>query len=107
VLDFYKYVKPKARLNFMPTASSILRRELERAKTARPTGTKKCTSCRKTRPKSEFHKQQSTKDGLRYECKKCNKKKALKAYHANPAHYIKVQKAWQARNPDKVASYRA
>lgn len=44
--------------------------------------TKQCTQCKRRLPRSEFHKQNSTKDGLRYECKKCNSKRALKAYYA-------------------------
>ena len=71
------------------------------------TKTKVCTCCEKRKVRTDFHKQASTKDGLRYECKACNRKRALDAYHANPQHYIAVQQAWQKRNPDRVAAYRA
>lgn len=94
------------------TASAVLKTLLKAkinaapAKNSGPSKTKKCTKCGKRKPVTSFHKQASTRDGLRYECKKCNSERALKAYHANPQHYIDVQKAWQARNPDKVKQYR-
>ena len=36
-------------------------------------GTKVCSRCGRELPVSEFHKNKSSKDGLQYYCKKCNK----------------------------------
>ena len=38
---------------------------------------KKCSKCKETKPASEFHKDNSKKDGLYYCCKKCNQKNHL------------------------------
>lgn len=32
---------------------------------------KQCTKCKKLKPKSEFYKNKSLKDGLHFQCKKC------------------------------------
>ena len=45
---------------------------------------KKCSQCKKEKAYSEFYKRHETKDGYRYECKKCvsangKKPKAIKA----------------------------
>ncbi len=41
------------------------------ADSVRYEGTKKCRGCRKTKPRIEFHKAESRKDGLRSDCKEC------------------------------------
>lgn len=88
--------------------SSIGRRQsLMNNKISAATKTKVCTACERRKLRSAFHKQASARDGLRYECKACNKSRALAAYHADPQRYIAVQRAWQERNPQKIAEYRA
>ena len=41
---------------------------------------KVCTKCKEALPLSEFRKQSSTKDGLKYCCKECDNK-AAKSYY--------------------------
>jgi hypothetical protein len=38
--------------------------------------TKKCTTCLLEKPLESFSKQRSTKDGLKYSCKTCHRKKS-------------------------------
>lgn len=65
--------------------------------------TKKCPRCKRTKPRSEFHKDKRAKDGFLYQCKDCNKKHALNHYHANKDERMAVIAAWQGANLEKVA----
>ena len=47
---------------------------------------KTCSQCKVEKPKTEYHKMQAQKSGLRPECKACTKKK---------------KDEWRAANPDK------
>ena len=51
---------------------------------------KECSKCKETKPRSEFHKQKRTRDGLQCYCKEC---KNL------------VHRAWIKQNPDKRKLY--
>lgn len=48
--------------------------------------TKVCSSCKKEKPKSEFHKHHNTKDGLKCYCKYCsNKRQRGDHINSNPS----------------------
>lgn len=59
--------------------------------------TKKCTGCQAELPASEFSKQTNAKDGLKYECKKCDGARAARRYAANPT-VLEKNKQWQRTN---------
>ena len=44
---------------------------------------KMCTKCKEVLPLSDFRKQGSTKDGLKYYCKECDDKLAKSYYQRN------------------------
>ena len=48
---------------------------------------KKCSSCKKIKPLSEFGVKSQTKDGLMGRCKKCQAKYRTLRYTSNPKHY--------------------
>jgi hypothetical protein len=72
---------------------------------------KRCKKCGQTKPLSDFYREQGCRDGHRPECKACNLAARKVKYQENPAREIARVKAWQQRNPDRVArsqrAYRA
>lgn len=83
---------------------------------------KTCTKCSETKPKTEFGKDVSSRNGLRSSCKVCNAAYCAAYRAANPAYKAtyyaanadKVRapsSAWAKANPDKVraanTAYRA
>ena len=63
---------------------------------------KHCTKCNTTKPVTEFAKKTSSKDGLQYNCKQCNKQDNLKFRTIiNPQHHDK----WQRANWDKFIQH--
>ena len=67
---------------------------------------KVCTKCKEALPLSEFRKQSSTKDGLKYYCKKCDNASAKSYYKKNKEKIVGKVKEWQNNNPDKVKGYK-
>ena len=67
---------------------------------------KTCTRCKETLVLAEFRKQQSTKDGLKYYCKKCDNVIAKKYYEKNKKKIITKVTQWQKDNPAKVRDYK-
>ncbi len=65
-----------------------------------------CTKCKEVLPLSDFRKQGSTKDGLKYYCKECDDKLAKSYYQRNKNKITDKVKEWQKNNPDKVKSYK-
>ena len=63
---------------------------------------KVCTKCKEALPLSEFRKQSSTKDGLKYYCKKCDNASAKSYYKKNKEKIVGKVKEWQNSNPEKV-----
>ena len=47
-------------------------------------GMKQCSTCKKWKPRSEFHRQRAKPDGLQPRCRDCNIAQALAAYRADP-----------------------
>lgn len=62
---------------------------------------KKCSRCGKLKPISEFHKDNSSKDGLKCYCKEC----ARNYYLQNKQDRFKYSKRWKEENQDKVKQY--
>ena len=67
---------------------------------------KTCTKCKGTFQFSEFRKQSSTKDGLKYYCKRCDDEIAKKYYEKNKNKIVNNVKQWQKDNPNKVKEYK-
>ena len=65
-----------------------------------------CTKCKESLPLSEFRKQSSTKDGLKYYCKRCDNQSAKKYYEKNKNKIISKVTEWQKENPEKVKDYK-
>ena len=63
---------------------------------------KMCTKCKEVLPLSDFRKQGSTKDGLKYYCKECDDKLAKSYYQRNKNKITDKVKEWQKNNPNKV-----
>lgn len=61
---------------------------------------KQCKTCGETKPKSEFYKNKSRKDGLQSQCKSCKKLIARKWAKANPQKVKASQQAYIKANPD-------
>ena len=60
--------------------------------------TKRCYKCKEVKEKSEFHKDKSSKDGLRGVCKACNK-----AYREKNREAIREQnKAYKEKNREAI-----
>jgi 5-methylcytosine-specific restriction endonuclease McrA len=80
---------------------------------------KQCITCKKWKPKGQFHKNKRKKDGYHWSCKECRSIYRRGAYAQNPEP-VKAQKKawndqhktenlaralkWQTENPDKVAA---
>lgn len=79
-------------------------------------GFKRCSRCGEIKPISEFYRYKTSKDGLRSECKECQKAMQAEYYKANKdkiAEYLQAnkdkKKAYNAdyykANKDKIADY--
>ena len=67
--------------------------------------TKCCSTCKETKPVSEFYKARCNKDGLTYECKMCSKKKGRKYYENNREKIAERQRRYREANKEKIAEY--
>ena len=65
-----------------------------------------CTKCKEPKALGAFRKQSSTKDGLKYCCKKCDDEAAKKYYQKNKNKIITNVTQWQKNNPNKVKDYK-
>lgn len=66
---------------------------------------KLCTTCGLDKPLDCFGKQSKNKDGLKYCCKSCFKKRNKVRYAQRKYAIIEKVKAWQGANPEKVPAY--
>lgn len=80
--------------------------------------TKRCSKCKATKPRGEFHPRRRSKDGLQSNCKACNRKAALAWNKAHPGQRERWRSenkgkeratcaAWRRANPKKVSQYLA
>ena len=67
---------------------------------------KTCSSCKKEKPFSEFHKKKSTKTGLSSDCKVCRNEYSKKWRAENKSSVKKNNKDWTSKNPDYYLNYR-
>lgn len=67
-----------------------------------PPGMKKCSTCQRTKPQDQFHKNCKYKDGLNFDCKACSNTKVRAWRLANPDKARACTRAWKLANPDKV-----
>jgi len=61
--------------------------------------TKKCSKCKEVKSVNEFNKQTGSKDGLRYDCRKCQSKCRKKYYKRNSEKAIIYASQWTRDNP--------
>jgi hypothetical protein len=66
---------------------------------------KACSKCGELKPLQDYYKAAGTRDGHRGECIHCAKVIRRQWYEANHAKAVDAAKRWQARNPQKHASY--
>ena len=62
---------------------------------------KNCNKCNETKALDEFYKDKTTKDGLKYRCKKCSKTDNNQRYLDNPEYY----KQRHSCNPEYQKQY--
>lgn len=65
--------------------------------------TKRCSTCKETKPASEFYKNRSTKDGLAYECKMCVYDYSRRYCEANKEKVAEYKRRYRKANKEKVA----
>ena len=63
---------------------------------------KTCTKCNEKKPLSEFYKQKSNKDGLKYHCKICAKFSANEWYYNNSEKAKQTRAQYHINNRDKI-----
>lgn len=64
--------------------------------------TKTCPKCSEEKPRSEFFKNRSKKDGLAALCKVCQSASARVYREEHPKVYRKASREWAERNPERV-----
>lgn len=67
--------------------------------------TKACTKCGKTKPRADFNKRAAMKDGLRSQCKICDRAEASKWANDNRDRSLENSRKWRRDNADKVSAY--
>jgi len=61
-----------------------------------------CSVCHEHKPKTEFHKNKNTKDGLTVTCKPCAISRSSRWQKENPERVTEVQKMIYRKNPKKT-----
>ena len=69
--------------------------------------TKRCSKCRKVKPREEFNKCSGAKCGLRPECKECQSKDNRRYHEANRERLLEQKRVYTIKNPDKWRAYEA
>ena len=64
---------------------------------------KVCSDCKEEKPLSDFYKDCTRKDGLRYACKLCSNKRAKKFYQKNRDAIAEKKKEYRQKNRDAIA----
>jgi hypothetical protein len=67
--------------------------------------TKECRKCGLELDSDQFRKHPKTKDGLKYECIKCDDHRQKEYYEKNRAKRIREVSEYRQENPEKVATY--
>lgn len=64
-----------------------------------------CPSCKQTKPLDHFGKLSSSKDGLYYYCKECQRERRNASYAKHGDKAYTYNKTWVAANPEKHKEY--
>lgn len=62
---------------------------------------KRCSFCGVIKKREDFYKLKTSKDGLRYQCKQCDKERSGKWYDVNRERSIFTALRWKKNNPVK------
>lgn len=68
---------------------------------------KKCTKCQRELKLAEFNKRSSSKDGLAYQCKKCNSDNLKNHYNNNKQKYYEKNIRKKKKIQDLVSKYKS
>jgi len=68
---------------------------------------KKCCSCKKLLPYSEYHKCKTHSDGFSSKCKKCTHNYRVRYYRKHRETAINNTRKWQLDNPNKTRDYKS
>jgi hypothetical protein len=63
---------------------------------------KTCTKCETIKPLNDFYKRKGTKDGLRFECIVCTKRRNSKYYEINQDEIIQSSNTYYHENKDTI-----
>lgn len=66
-----------------------------------------CSKCKENKETSFFYRDKSRLDGLRYQCKACDEKRAAIYRSKNIEKQREYLKRYRAENPEKVRKYEA
>jgi hypothetical protein len=66
---------------------------------------KTCSKCKATKPKSEFCRELSCKDGVRPECRTCSNEATQKWRKANPEKVMKHRVQYNASHVEQKKEY--
>lgn len=64
-----------------------------------------CSKCKELKPVTEFNKAKRYKDGLRYDCKDCQKEYRKKFYDKNRELELENNQAWKEENRQHCRDY--
>lgn len=70
-------------------------------------GFKRCSRCGEVKPKTEFHKDKLSKDGLQRYCKQCHKAMLHESYVKNRGERLKKHADYYQSNKDEIKAYHA
>lgn len=70
-----------------------------------PEGTKRCSSCKEIKPKTEFYPRKGMYEGIDRRCKKCAFESHQKWRLGHLEHAAAQQKKWRTENKDRAADY--
>ena len=58
---------------------------------------KKCCSCKKSKPKTEFNKNKTNKDGIQTKCRECSKRMYREHKERHPTYYTDKNKRYRKK----------
>lgn len=67
--------------------------------------TKICRNCGRDLPRDEFYKASKSKDGLKWNCKECDREKASDYYRKNEDRVRKNVRRYKKDNPERVKAW--
>lgn len=64
---------------------------------------KTCSKCRQVKPKTDFNRKKSSRDGLNSQCRPCNKETKRAWNEANREKYLEMKRSHYRRNKEKIS----